>query len=380
MLPPFLAITKPIGPKCNMDCQYCFYLRKQSLFESPVRIMDDLLLELWIKSYIDYHKDGMEIHFVWQGGEPSLCGLDFFKKVIHLQKKYRPQQALITNALQTNGLLMTEEWAEFLKEYSFLVGVSIDGPQDLHDRYRIDCQGKGTYHLVLQGLKNLQKYNVDVNALTVVNAVNAQKPAQVYNHLVGLGFLHIQFIPYVEPVLKGKLAKAVTSATVRPKAWGDFLNTVFDEWYRQDHMHKIHVQLFDIQMNLQYNIPPSLCIFTPQCGRGLALEHTGDLYACDHFVENQWKLGNIKEEKLESLANCSQQQAFGQSKYKNLPRNCKQCPWLQRCWGDCPKNRFVADRQNPPKAYLCKGWKMFFKYTNPYFQKITAKEQEVTIK
>lgn len=373
---PFLVITKPIGPKCNIDCQYCFYLRKEHMFENPSKVMDDETLENWIKSYIEYHQKYNEIHFVWQGGEPTLCGLDFFKKVIRLQKKYQPQKSVITNAIQTNAILITPEWAEFLKEYNFLVGVSIDGTQDLHDRYRIDRRGKGTYHLVVEGLKNLHKYNVEVNALTVVNAINSKEPKKVYDHLVELGFQHIQFIPCVEPTFINGEANGITPWSVRPEAWGSFLNGVFDEWYNQNHFQKIYVQLFDIQLNIQYNIPPSLCIFAPKCGRGFALEHTGDLYACDHFVTPEWKLGNINENQLATIANSDKQELFGELKYTNLPRNCKQCPWLQRCWGECPKNRFVPDKQNPPRAYLCNGWKKFFKYTNPYFQELAHKIEE----
>ncbi len=367
MLPPFMVITKPIGPRCNLDCQYCFYLRKEALFDEPVTIMDDKLLENWISSYITLHAHLPMIHFIWQGGEPTLCGLDFFKKVIHYQRKYAPDNVTIINALQTNGILITEPWAAFLKEHNFLVGVSIDGPEDLHDQYRKDKRQKGTYKLAVKGLKNLQKYQVEINSLTVVNATNGKKPKEVYNHLVDLGFTYIQFIPCVEPILSSQKTANVTAWSVKPKQWGNFLNIVFDTWYQQNHMHKIGVQLFDIQMNLHRNIPPSLCIFAPSCGDALALEHNGDLYACDHFVEDAYYLGNINENTLSRLAHCEKQRAFGDMKYKQLPKPCHQCQWLKRCWGECPKNRFVPNKNNPPKAYLCKGWKQFFQYTDPYF-------------
>ncbi len=371
---PFLALTKPIGPQCNLDCQYCFYLRKESLFDKSVAVMDDETLENWVKFYIQHHKNLPQIHFIWQGGEPLLCGLDFFKKVIEYQNKYKPQTATISNAIQTNATLITEEWAQFLKQHNFLAGVSIDGPCKLHDAYRMDRRKKGTYELVVKGLRRLQKHGVELNALVVVNTINGRHPKEVYNHLVDLGFEHIQFIPCVEPVsIKGKIAHT-TSWSIKPDIWGDFLNHAFDEWYRQNHFRKIHVQIFDIQLNIHRNILPSLCTFQPECGRVPVVEHNGDFYSCDHFVEPRWRLGNINRAPIESLIYSEKQKEFGEIKYKKLPRNCKQCPWLQRCWGDCPKNRFIPDKNNPPKAYLCKGWKKFFRYTDSYFKEIILGE------
>lgn len=347
------------------------------MFEQPSHLMNDNMLEVWVQSYIESQValGNHHINFIWQGGEPTLCGLDYFQKIITLQQKHKPQNPniQIENAIQTNGVLITDDWAKFLKEHNFLVGLSIDGNKEMHDAYRKDKRGKGSYDLVVKGLNYLQKYDVATNALCVVNSLNAQQPKQVYRHLVGaLGFRFIQFIPCVEPMRQGKNIH-VTPWTVRPKLWGQFLTEVCNEWYRANHVQQVYIQLFDLQVGYKFGMESSLCLFKQDCGDALALEHNGDLYACDHFVDDEWRLGNIAKESLSDLAFSAKQTAFGKMKSGTLPRNCHSCPYLTRCWGECPKNRFVPDAKSPyPKAYLCEGWKYFFKNTDDIFTEIAT--------
>ena len=371
------VMAKPIGAICNLDCEYCYYLHKEELYPSgQSRRMTDETLETYIRQYIESQPDHLkEITFAWQGGEPTLLGLDFFHRVIDLQKKYTPEGIIIANSLQTNGVLLNDEWCQFFKEHRFLIGLSLDGPAELHDKYRYDKQGQGTFHKVMQALKLLKQHEVEFNALVVVNRFNGDHGRKVYTYLRDNGVQFLQFIPIVEPRGVGAHAEAandansaflwdslVSSRSVRPAQWGQFLIEVFDEWVTRD-VGKVFVQIFDQALAAWMDQEPSLCVFRRQCGRALAIEHNGDLFCCDHFVELDYKLGNIYEQSLEELANSDRQRTFGAEKESTLPSYCQQCDVLFVCHGECPKNRIITTPDGEAGLnYLCEGYRMFFRH------------------
>ena len=379
----FHVLAKPIGPICNLDCKYCFYLEKEKLYENEDSWkMNHELLEQYVKSYID-GQDTPRIDFAWQGGEPTLLGVDFFKKVVELQEKHCPPGKQIFNAIQTNGTNLNDEWGQFLSDNSFLVGLSIDGPAELHNKYRVDKGGKDSHDRVVRGANILNKYNVDYNALCVVNRYNAREPLRVYHFLKELGTDFFQFIPIVErsgehedlldlsgpPQIQDE-ASHVTGWSVHSEDYGDFLNAIFDEWVRND-IGKYYVQIFDIQLELYMGHPSSLCIFKETCGDALAVEHNGDLYSCDHYVYPEYKLGNILNDHLGDMVACDKQRSFGKAKQDLLPQQCKNCAYLKLCNGECPKNRFLDSIDGEPGLnYLCKGLMRFFKHTKPYFERM----------
>ena len=373
-------MTKPIGPICNLDCKYCFYLEKEKLYPgTKTWAMPDEVLEQYVQQYIAA-QPGDEIHFAWQGGEPTLLGLDFFRRVVDLQQRHAGAKT-IANALQTNGVLIDDAWGEFLAEHRFLVGVSIDGPRDLHDCYRVDKGQAPTFDRVMRGIAKLKQHNVDFNTLTVVHRRNSQHPVEVYRFLKEIGSGFIQFIPIVERraasgssdglvLIKPSFGDAaeVTEWSVEPKAYGTFLSRIFDEWVKKD-VGRVFVQLFDVALESWMGMDASLCVFKKTCGSALAMEHTGDLYSCDHFVYPENKLGNIMETALENLVDSPQQKAFGQAKSESLPRMCRTCEVRFACNGECPKHRFLTTPDGEPGLnYLCAGYKHFFKHIDPYMQ------------
>ena len=373
-------MTKPIGPICNLDCKYCFYLEKEKLYPgTKTWAMPDDVLEQYVQQYIAA-QPGDEIHFAWQGGEPTLLGLDFFRRVVDLQQRHAGGKT-IANALQTNGVLIDDAWGEFLAEHRFLVGVSIDGPRDLHDCYRVDKGQAPTFDRVMRGIAKLKQHNVDFNTLTVVHRRNSQHPVEVYRFLKEIGSGFIQFIPIVERRAKSGSsdglvlikpsfgdAAEVTEWSVEPKAYGTFLSRIFDEWVKKD-VGRVFVQLFDVALESWMGMDASLCVFKKTCGSALAMEHTGDLYSCDHFVYPENKLGNIMETALENLVDSPQQKAFGQAKSESLPRMCRTCEVRFACNGECPKHRFLTTPDGEPGLnYLCAGYKHFFKHIDPYMQ------------
>ena len=384
----FHVLAKPIGPICNLDCQYCFYLHKEHFFPKGEQFkMSDETLEAFIKQYIE-GQELPEISFAWQGGEPTLLGVRFFRKVIELQQKYTPPNKTISNALQTNGVLLNDEWGAFLKEHDFLVGLSIDGPRELHDKYRVDKQGRPSFDRVMNGLRVLQKHDVRVNSLTCVNRLTAHHGRDVYRFLRDdAGFEHMQFIPIVEErsfeeqapgVRTGPAAgqdplRLVTPWTVEPKQFGRFLCNVFDEWVMND-VGKVFVQHFEVALALVVGLPSPLCIFGKTCGKATAIEHDGTLYSCDHFVYDDFKLGNVNEEHLRDMLVSRLQIRFGVDKFTKLPRYCKQCEFLPLCYGECPKNRILkAPEDQPGLNYLCEGLKIYFAHITPVLQ-MMAKE------
>jgi uncharacterized protein len=371
---PFHIMTKPIGPLCNLDCRYCFYLEKENLYpDKRSWEMDDAVLENYIKNYIAAQPIP-EVTFAWQGGEPTLLGVEFFRRVVELEKKYANGKK-IQNALQTNGTLLNAEWCEFFRENDFLIGISIDGPKEMHDRYRVDKGGNPTFKKVLSGLKLLKEHQVEFNTLTVVNRENARNPLELYRFLRKHGSGHMQFIPLVEregsadgllslaePPTPDNAESAVTSWSVLPRDWGNFLCTIFDEWIARD-VGNVFVQLFETQLGIRMGMPSSLCVFAETCGNALAMEHNGDVYSCDHYVYPQYLLGNIADSNIIELVGSTRQQKFGQNKKDSLPAYCRRCEVRFACNGECPKHRFLKTPDGEYGLnYLCEGYRKFFNY------------------
>lgn len=359
---PFHVLVKPTGARCNLDCKYCYFLSKEMLYPGSRFRMADQLLEVYIKQMIEA-QPSPEITISWQGGEPTLMGLDFFRHSLELENKYRPQGTVVDHTIQTNGTLINEAWCRFFKENNFLVGLSIDGPRDLHDFYRVDKGGHGTFDKVVQAAYLMQQHEVAFNVLTTVNAHNAEHPLDIYHFLRDeLKVKFIQFIPIVERenATGFQEGSTVTARSVSARQWGNFLIAIFDDWVRRD-VGEVFVQLFDASLASWYGVQPALCIFTERCGRALALEHNGDLYSCDHFVEPAHLLGNILEQNLGTLANSEKQLHFGNAKLDTLPSYCLQCDVRFACNGECPKNRFIQTPDGAPGLnYLCEGYKAYF--------------------
>lgn len=339
--------------------------------------MNDETLESFIKQKIE-STDLREESFAWQGGEPTLLGVDYFRKVVELQNKYSNGKK-INNALQTNGILLNNEWCEFFAENKFLIGLSIDGPRELHDKYRVDKGGKPTFDKVMRGIDFLKKYNVAFNTLTVVQKDNSQHSLEVYNFLKETGSGYIQFIPIVERIseekpdglslaLPGKSNALVSDWSVDPVQFGNFLVEIFDHWVRKD-VGKYFVQIFDVSLEAWTGYNPSLCIFSETCGNALAIEHNGDLYSCDHYVFPENKLGNIMDHSLLSMVESEKQNKFGNDKRETLPEYCKNCDVRFACNGECPKNRFLTTPEGEYGLnYLCAGYKKFFNHIDPYMK------------
>lgn len=376
----FHVLAKPIGPICNLDCKYCFYLEKESLYPQVSKwAMRDDVLDSYIRQYIEAH-DLPVVQFAWQGGEPTLLGVDYFRKLVEVQKKYANGKR-IQNAFQTNGVLLNEEWATFFKTNEFLIGISIDGPRELHDTYRVDKGGQPTFDRVMRGLETLKRYEVEFNTLTTVHRGNADHPLHVFHFLKECGSGYMQFIPIVERIAHSLTADGLQlispdfdgSARVAPwsvesKQFGRFLCTIFDEWVRHD-VGRYYVQLFDVSLEAWCGLEPSLCVFRKQCGSALAIEHGGDVYSCDHYVYPQNRLGNIMESALQSLVDSEQQRDFGQAKETTLPRYCRECDVRFACNGECPKHRFEKTPDGEAGLnYLCAGYKMFFHHIDPYMR------------
>ena len=336
------------------------------MFKGSKYQMSDEILEKHIKGYIDSQPVGCkEAGFAWQGGEPTLLGVDFFKKVVMLQNKYQRAGLVVSNALQTNGTKLDDQWCKFLKENNFLVGISIDGPERLHNRYRKTKDGKGSFQQVKFGLDNLIRHQVEFNVLTTVQRDNGDHPLEVYRALKDFGAEHIQFIPIVEKLGNG----VVSSRSVLPGQYGEFMNTVFDEWLAAD-IGKIYIQQFESALSATVNQQATICVHAGQCGRALALEHNGDVFACDHFVFDDFRIGNIEQKTYLEMVDGEQQSDFGRAK-KRLTNRCKRCDIRQYCNGGCPAHRLVKHRQEQHlHNYLCDGYRSFFTHTRPYLEAI----------
>jgi uncharacterized protein len=389
-------MVKPGGSICNLDCAYCYYLHKQELLgsESKFRIPDEIL-EAHIRQYIE-GQDGDEVVFSWQGGEPTLLGLDFFEKVISLEKKYKKPTQRVENDLQTNGTLLNDEWGAFLKQHGFLVGLSIDGPMELHDAYRVAKDGKPTFARVYAAIQMLHRHGVPFNSLTVVNRINARRPRDVYRFLRDeVAPREMQFIPCVEPrdfqtvapqkwdpeslplfnspaARPGNPQSVVTDWSVDPDDWGHFLCKVWDDWLRHD-FGKVFVNHFETAVAQWMGKDAQMCIYHEFCGKGLALEHDGSVYSCDHYVYPEYKVGNIRQTSSSRMAFSEPQMDFGLSKFGSLPRRCRECAFLFACNGECPKNRLIRTPEGEPGLnYLCSGLQKFWNHIDSDAREIAS--------
>jgi uncharacterized protein len=377
---PFQVLTKPVGSLCNLNCSYCYYLEKAHLYPDTKNFrMPPAVLETYVQDYIAA-QPGPVVSFAWQGGEPTLLGIDFFEQAVALQKKFAAGKR-IENAFQTNGTLLDDNWGEFLARHGFLVGISIDGPRELHDAYRVGKGGEPTFDRVMAGINVLKKHKVEFNTLTTVHRGNSNQPLKVYQFLRKIGSGYMQFIPIVErsaptssstPGLwlapppdhadSDQLDSQVTPWSVRPSDFGKFLCTIFDEWLQRD-VGRVFVQQFDAALANWAGQPSGICIFSEKCGRALAIEHNGDVYSCDHYVYPAYKLGNVRDHTLASMVDSAPQTAFGSAKSDTLPRYCRECPVRFACHGECPKHRFLKTPDGEPGLnYLCAGYKRFFNH------------------
>lgn len=376
--PAFSTMVKPIGSACNLDCNYCYYRDKSEIYSGIMPRMSESLLEEYIKQYLQGVSQ-QQVTFCWHGGEPLMAGLSFFRRAMELQEKYKGNK-IIENTLQTNGVLLNEDWCSFLRENNFLVGISLDGPQDIHDAYRRDCGGLPTFSRVVKAVEMMSRCGVEYNLLATVNSRSEERGAEIYKFLRSLGN-YIQFLPVVEyvrmrnnegkrPLIVSPDEEDAVEATwsVSATAFGQFLCDVFDEWIKYD-VGRCFVQLFDVTLANWCGVSPALCSFCETCGDGLVVEHNGDVYSCDHFVYPEYKLGNIADRTIVEMYSSDEQQAFGRDKREALPLECKRCNYHFLCRGECPKHRFgYAKNGEPYMNVLCEGYKMFFRHTDPYMR------------
>lgn len=356
----FHVLAKPAGAACNLDCGYCFYLAKAALYPGSTSQMSDATLEAYIRQLLEAQR-GIVTTIAWQGGEPSLMGLDFYRRAVEIIERYRHPGQQVEHTFQTNGVLLDDEWAAFFKQHGFLVGLSVDGPQALHDAYRVNKGGQGTFRQVMAAWEHLARHGVETNILCTVHAANQDHGRRVYCFFRDeMRAEHIQFIPIVEHAAGSSTA----GCTVGAEQYGRFLADVFEEWVRHD-VGRVFVQLFEATLNAHFGQHP-LCVHAPTCGHALALEHNGDLYACDHFVAPDFLLGNIHDTSMAGLVSSGRQAAFGQAKRAGLTRQCRSCGVRSLCNGGCPKDRFVNSRDGEPgHNYLCPGLYYFFQHTGP---------------
>lgn len=379
--PAFHLLAKPTGAICNLDCDYCYFLSKEALYPGDRFRMTEEVLEKYIAQLLAAHRSP-EVVVAWQGGEPTLMGLDFFRRSVELVEQYRRPGQRVFYSVQTNGTLVDDKWAAFFKEHGFLVGLSVDGPRELHDAYRVDKKGNGSFERVMRGWDALRSQDVDVNVACTVHAANAEHPLDVYRFFRDeMGVRFLQFIPIVERVPEtilplanlGRTSQAgrrrplytqtgtrVTDRSVGAEQYGRFLIEIFDEWLQRD-VGEVYVQHFDVALANWHGEPPGLCVFSETCGLALALEHNGDLYSCDHYVEPDHLLGNIRETAMAEMVASEQQRQFGLNKRETLPEFCRRCEVRFACHGGCPKDRFTKTPEGEDGLnYLCSGYKAFF--------------------
>jgi len=366
----FQVFAKPIGSICNLDCHYCYYLEKEHLYPEgeSFRIPSEILEE-YIVQHIDASPETV-IRFSWHGGEPTVLGLDFFRKVVALQREHQPPDQRIVNGIQTNGTILNEDWCRFFAKEGFAVGLSLDGPREMHDRFRVTKDGRPTHEQTMRGYKLLREHGVYTDILCVVNAHNVRFPLQVYRFLKQIDAQYISYLPMVksQPDAEG----GVSPISVPAEAWGEFLCTVFDEWKDRD-VGRVKVQIFEEATRTAFNQEHSLCIFRPTCGDIPVVEHNGDFYSCDHYVDIEHRLGNITETPLVELLESPAQRAFGEVKLETLPRYCRECEVRAMCNGECPKNRFIRTPDGEPGLnYLCAGYRRFFTHCQPFVSEVAA--------
>jgi uncharacterized protein len=386
-LPPFHLMTKPAGPDCNLNCRYCFYLEKEALYKNKKQHrMSFETLDEYIRQYCE-SQPTPELTFAWQGGEPSLMGVDFFEKAVELQRKYAGGRP-VHNAFQTNGILLDNDWCKFLKKENFLVGLSLDGPRFIHDRFRVNRGGQPSFNQVMKTLKRFKCHGVEFNTLTCVTKQSAPHAKEIYEFLRSAGSTFMQFIPIIERKPSEAASKLglkldippdfqqddtdprVMPWTVEPLQYGTFLSTVFDCWIQQD-VGRIFVQIFDAMLGAWMGMNPPLCVFGETCGDAMVMEHNGDVYACDHFVYPEFHLGNIHQTPLTAMVGTPAQEKFGKKKKEELPSQCRQCNFYFACHGECPKHRFLKTKDGEPGLnWLCEGYKYFMSHIDPYMRQM----------
>lgn len=373
---PLYVMLKPAGAHCNLACKYCYYLEKNNLYDKSHRhIMSDEMLEQFTREYIEA-QTMPQVLFTWHGGEPLMRSIDFYKKALTLQKKYARGRR-IDNVIQTNGTMLTDEWCEFFAQNNWLVGISIDGPQEYHDHYRLTTTGNPSWQKVMHGIELLKKHHVEWNAMAVVNAYNADHPLEFYHFFKDNGCQYLQFTPIVERLTKHQDGRTLASLaddkeisladfSVTPEQWGSFLCAIFDEWVHND-VGKMFVEIFDCTLANWMGVLPGICAYSKNCGHAGVMEHNGDVYSCDHFVFPEYKLGNIRDHTLIEMLYGDKQHAFSRLKHTSLPRQCKECDMEFACHGECPKNRFEKDKYGEPGLnYLCKGYYQYYSHVAPY--------------
>ena len=378
---PVYVMVKPAGSLCNLRCKYCYYLEKGRLYAGQKnQVISDQTLETFIKEYIEAQTTP-SVLFSWHGGETLMRPVAFYQRALELQQKYARGRR-IDNTIQTNATLLTDEWCRFFRDNNFLVGVSIDGPQEFHDEYRRTATGRPTFHKVMQGIRMLNRYGVEWNALAVVNDYNADYPLDFYHFFKDIGCRYIQFTPIVERM--AKRADGLTLApgmeeggtlsdfSVTPEQWGRFLCDIFDEWVRND-VGSYFIQIFDATLANWAGVQPGLCSLAKECGHAGVMEFNGDVYSCDHFVYPEHLIGNIASHTITEMMYGEKQREFARMKHERLPQQCRECPVEFACHGECPKNRFVRDRYgNPGLNYLCQGYRQFFEHVRPYMDFMKA--------
>ena len=373
---PLYVMLKPAGAHCNLACKYCYYLEKNNLYDKSHRhIMSDEMLEQFTREYIEA-QTMPQVLFTWHGGEPLMRSIDFYKKALTLQKKYARGRR-IDNVIQTNGTMLTDEWCEFFAQNNWLVGISIDGPQEYHDHYRLTTTGNPSWQKVMHGIELLKKHHVEWNAMAVVNAYNADHPLEFYHFFKENGCQYLQFTPIVERLTQHQDGRTLASLaddkeipladfSVTPEQWGNFLCAIFEEWVHND-VGKMFVEIFDCTLANWMGVLPGICAYSKNCGHAGVMEHNGDVYSCDHFVFPEYKLGNIRDHTLIEMLYGDKQHAFSRLKHTSLPRQCKECDMEFACHGECPKNRFEKDKYGEPGLnYLCKGYYQYYYHVAPY--------------
>lgn len=373
---PLYVMLKPVGATCNLRCKYCYYFEKSGLYKNSTKhIMTEDMLERFTKEYIEAQTMN-EILFTWHGGEPMMRPLSFYKKALELQKKYG-EGRMIQNVIQTNGTLITDEWCEFMRKNNWLVGVSVDGPQEFHDEYRRTIGKAPSWSKVMNGIRRLNKHGVQWNAMAVVNDFNADYPLEFYHFFKDNGCRYLQFAPIVERIveqgdgrylanIKDPDDAQLADFSVTPEQWGNFLCSIFDEWVHND-VGQTYVEIFDCTLANWVGETPGICVYAKECGHAGVMECNGDIYSCDHFVFPEFRLGNIRTKTITEMLYGERQKQFSRLKHHALPRQCKECEWEFACHGECPKNRFLNDCYgNPGLNYLCKGYKMYLEHVAPY--------------
>ena len=366
----FQVFVKPTGSLCNLGCRYCYYLDKDQLYpEDEVFQMSENILEDYIVQHIEASPEDV-VTFSWHGGEPTILGVDYFHRIVELQHKHKPPNKTIVNGIQTNGALIDEEWCRFFAKEGFAVGLSLDGPQEMHDQFRLTKDNNPTFEQTLRGYSLLKKHQVYTDILCVVNAYNVKQPLQLYRFFKQINAKYITFLPLVDAQPDTDLG--VSDISVPSEAWGQFLCTVFDEWVNKD-IGQIKVQIFEEAIRTAFNQEHSLCIFRPTCGDIPVIEHNGDFYSCDHFVDPEHFIGNLKETPFVQLLESPVQRAFGRAKLTSLPQCCRECEVRAMCNGECPKNRFLVTSEGELGLnYLCEGYKLFFSHCTPFVSEVAS--------